>query len=453
MHKGGVPYRDAFDYKPPLIFFLNYVGVLLNGWVQWLIDAGLALVATFLFYRLGKRFRLPYPWLPPLLFNFMVRDHLLCLGMGMTREYTAILVIIFFCILMGKHRYRYFGLGAVSAAIFFMQQDQVLQLLPFFLYAFLPGTDDLPVGRRLVRVFLGFSSVTLPLILYFAWNRALAISWQDAFLFNLSWYTGTLKESLFQHLIKLKTLMDAGNFEVPFLVTVTLGVCASFFPSANRRLIILSLIAVPLSIATEFMGGRDIVPRIHMVSFSHYILPLAGSIPILLFCVSAFTKEPVLSGYRAQGIFGFLVCASLAYTAVQHGTHLNRKDLDEFASSPELRYLRQQRPADYQFYVFGSISALYLTNELNVRAPSAWIYQHFWRLYPGWDADHRMLRSIEQGLLEHRTTFVLDLTSIPDWFSDPSAGAEWHGFLQQYYQPVMVNNHLHATVWKWKGAP
>ncbi|HXB09417.1 MAG TPA: hypothetical protein VNW04_19965, partial [Puia sp.] len=108
IHKGGVPYRDAFDHKPPLIYFLNYVGVLFNGWVQWLMDAVLVLLATFLFFRLGSKYRLPYPWIPPLLFNFMLRDHLLCLGMGMTREYTTIFVILFFCILMGNHRFRYF---------------------------------------------------------------------------------------------------------------------------------------------------------------------------------------------------------------------------------------------------------------------------------------------------------------------------------------------------------
>ena len=27
--KGGVPYRDFFDHKPPLIFFLNYVYALI----------------------------------------------------------------------------------------------------------------------------------------------------------------------------------------------------------------------------------------------------------------------------------------------------------------------------------------------------------------------------------------------------------------------------------------
>ncbi|HVS95443.1 MAG TPA: hypothetical protein VHE54_03125, partial [Puia sp.] len=447
MHKGGVPYRDVFDHKPPLIFFLNYAGVLLHGWAQWIIDTLLVLLATFLFFRLGKKYRLPYPWVPPLLFNLMIRDHLLCLGIGMTREYTAIFMVIFFCIFLGKHRFRYAGLGAMAAAIFFMQQDQVLQLVPFFLYAFLPGTDSVPARRRLLGVSLGFVLVALPLILYFTWNHALAVSWQDAFLFNMGWYTQTLKESFGDHLIKLKTLMDGGNYEVAFLVTIVLGIAASLFPSSNRKLTMVALVAVPLSLAAEFMGGRDTVPNIYRLTFTHYILPLAASIPILLFCVFAFTREPVLSGYKAQAIFALLICLSLAYTAVQHGTHLKRKDLDDVARSPELPYLLRQRLSDYQFYVFGSINFLYITNELNVRSPSVWIYQHFWRLYPDWDTDLRLLHSIEQDLLRNRTTYVLDLTSGSGWFSNHAAGEDWLGFLRDNYRPVMVNKELFTTLW------
>jgi hypothetical protein len=359
-------------------------------------------------------------------------------------------MVIFFCVLMGKHRFRYFGLGAIGASIFFMQQDQVLQLIPFFLYSFLPATDSLPFGRRLLRVFLGFASVTLPLILYFAWNHALTVAWQDAFLFNFGWYTHTLKESFRDHLIKLKTLMDGGNYEVAVLVTVVLGMCASIFPSSNRKLILLALLAIPLSVAAEFMGGRDIVPNIYRITFTHYILPLAGSIPILLFCAFAFTREPVLSGYRAHAIFSIIAALSLAYTAAQHATHLKSKDVDEVAAAPELPYLLQQRLSDYQFYVFGSINSVYMTNELNVRAPSVWVYQHFWRLYPTWDTDLRLLRSIEQDLLRHRTTYVLDLTSGGDWFSNCAADEEWHGFLRDNYAPVMVNSVLESTLWRKK---
>src|SRR5262249_12585228 len=138
IERGGTPYRDVFDHKPPLIYFLNYAAILLGGdWGQWLIDATLALLATLLFYRLCRRYKLPFPWLLPLLFNLMIRDLLLCVGMVMTHEYTAIFFFIFFCVFRDARRYRYFLMGLMAGLTFFMQQDQVLALLPFFVYAFL----------------------------------------------------------------------------------------------------------------------------------------------------------------------------------------------------------------------------------------------------------------------------------------------------------------------------
>src|SRR6202012_3596350 len=115
MLKGGVPYRDVFDHKPPLIFFLNYAALLPGGnYGLWIIDTCLVLLVTGMFYSLCKKYRLPLPWILPLLFNLMLRDFMMSLGMGMTREYTAIFQMIFFCVLLGKYKYRYFILGLLS---------------------------------------------------------------------------------------------------------------------------------------------------------------------------------------------------------------------------------------------------------------------------------------------------------------------------------------------------
>lgn len=450
MLQGGVPYRDVFDHKPPLIYFLNYVGLLGDDWGLWLIDAALALLATFLFYRLGTKHKLALAWLPPLLFNLMLRDHLLCLGIGMTREYTAMLLVFFFYIFMGSGRFRYFGLGALAGLIFFMQQEQVLPLVPFFVYAFLPEKDSLPVWARMLRVLAGFCSILLPLLLYFVGKHALTVFWQDAFLFNFSWYTTTLKASLGAHLIKLKTLLDFGNYEVPFLVAAALGGVAIFFPSKDKKLLWVAILALPLSISNEFMGGRDPVPQVYTYSFSHYVLPLAASIPILLFCVFAFTIEPQLSGAKVQTLLSILLCSSIGYTAIQHGTHLQPLANDPTVASPELQFLRRVHPGDYQFYTFGNNEYIYAYNDLRILAPSPWIYQHFWNLYQGWDPDLAKLRSIEADLLRHRTTYILNFAGEAAFFRNPPAFTEWTSFLETYYVPAEINKNTHLLIWKLK---
>jgi hypothetical protein len=448
--KGGVPYRDVFDHKPPLVFFLNSAGLLFGKWGLWLIDTIVALVATFLFFRLGKKYRLPYPGLLPLLFNLMLRDFLICLGMGMTREYTTIFLLIFFCVLIQKDRYRYFLLGLVSGLIFFMQQDQVLALVPFFLYAFQPEDDDIPLLARLLRTSAGFLTVALPLILYFAWYHSLKYFWQDAFLFNFSWYTGTLKETFGDHLRKIKMVLDAGNYEVPFLVAVALGVSALALRSKRKKLIFAALAATVLSLSAEFMGGRDTISNVDGVSFTHYVLPLAASLSILLFTVFAFSDEEIFQGWKAQGVYGILICTSVCYTALQHGTHLEPMKKDYVVGSPELNYLRQHKPRDYELYVFGSTGYIYAYNQFGIVGPSPWVYQHFWKLYDHWDSDHQILQGIGADLLKHHTTYVIDLTTPMGWFRDPTASAWWHSFLQEHFQPVVLSAAGHATLWRLK---
>jgi hypothetical protein len=449
--KGGVPYRDVFDHKPPLIFFLNYAALLLGGdWGQWAIDTCLMLLATALFFRLCSKHRLPFPWLPPLLFNLMLRDHLLCMGMGMTREYTTIFLLIFFCVLMERSRYRYFLLGSLCGLIFFMQQDQVFALLPFFLYALLPDQDTLSFWSRILRIGAGFAAVTLPIILYFAWHHSLSYFWQDAFLFNFTWYTTTLKATVGDHLRRLKYIFDMGNYEVPVLVVFTLGLCALFLRTSNRRLILVALAAALLSLFPEFMGGRETEPIVLQMSFTHYVLPLSATLSILLFCVFAFSEEPIIRGRNAQGIYGFFVCISLAYIALQHGAHLTDAKLDTEAASLKIDYLRQQKPGDYQVYSFGDNNFDYAYNEFRILAPSKWVYHHFWYLYDNWDRDHAILYSISEDLLRHHTTYVID-SGRPRWFRDRKVYDWWEAFLQKHYEPVLppVKNDS-STLWRLK---
>jgi hypothetical protein len=448
MLKGGVPYRDVFDHKPPLIYFISYLGLFLGGWLQWLFNVFLTLLASLLLFRLGRKYRLAYPWVPPLLFNLMLHDFLICGAGGITREYSAILLVIFFCLAIGRHRWRYYLLGFIAAFTFFLQQEELFALLPFLVYAFMRRENKISPGRRIMELAAGGFLVTAPVILYFAWHHALAPFWKDAFGFNFGVYTSTFSESLGGHLKRAKRVLDAGNYEVPALVIMTLGIASLAFRNSNKRLVLAALATVPLSIFPAFMGGRG-----GMGDFHDYYLPLSASLSILLFVVFAFTEESFLRERKAQGIFSILVCTSLSYTFIQHITHLTPVKKHPVVSSPELAYLRQHPPGDYQLYEFGDHEYVYAYNEFRILAPSVWVYHHLWALFDNWDSDRSILHSIEQDLLRHRTTYIIDCTGNPALqFKEPVIGI-WHAFLEKYYQQVPLEDPRGVTLWKWKGTP
>ena len=59
--QGSVPYRDLFDHKGPLIFFIDMLGYWLHGRAGILVPQTVSLAATLFFlYKLGRVY-LPRP--------------------------------------------------------------------------------------------------------------------------------------------------------------------------------------------------------------------------------------------------------------------------------------------------------------------------------------------------------------------------------------------------------
>ena len=454
---GSIPYRDAFDHKPPLIFFFNTLG----PWGLWLIDTTLVLLATFRFYRLCQGQRLPLPWLLPLLFNLLIRNYLVCLGIGMTRAYTAIFLLLFFCLLLSSNRQRYFWLGLLTAATFFMQQDQVVILLPLWLYALRtsranhrssaihqsPESHPAPANprpaalRNTLLTIAGGLTLTLPLLLYFGLHHALADFYADAFQFNFSWYTE--KTSLGEHFRTTKEGLERSGVLMPFIGTIVLGALAFPGRHKNKKLLLATLAAVFLSFISEALSSRS------GPAFYYYFLPLAASLPITVFVVWTGTEEPHLLGKQPQFLYGFLLCCLPLYNAGQHATHLSLHNKDIITKQPEFEYLLRRQPADRQLYIFGDNNWVLAYNRLGIFSPSPWIYQHFWGWFDNWDADHRQLRAIEASLLQYKTQYVMDYSGVMH-FWDPTARTEWQTFLATWYQPVVLPGAIRQSLWQRK---
>jgi hypothetical protein len=489
LYKGGVPYRDLFDHKPPLIYFFNYAGLLLGTWGLWIIDTLLVSGATLLFYRLCRQKCLPYAPILPLFFNLLIRNYLVCEGIGMTRAYTAIFLLMAFCVLMGRSRYKFFWLGLISGATLLMQQDQLLTLLPFLVYAFFAGPTDLSSStqgrpnsntgptdpspstpglpswrslpdlspapthafipprwplllRRSLPYAAGFAVILFPILLYFGLHNALTAFWQDAFRFNFSWYAE--KKPLVEHIRAIKAGLKESDNEMPFVLSLGLGITALLLKTRNKGLLAAALLATLFAFGPESFSGRL---SIGGLNFYYYLLPLSAALPIIVFLVWTNTGENFLRDKKSHALFGCLLCFPLLYNAVQHATHLPRYSANVVSTSPEYQYLRRQPLADYQLYILGNNNWAYAYDECRILSPSPWIYHHFWGWYDRWDHDHKILASIGQDLLRHRTRFVMDFSDTGT-FLDPAAYAFWKSFLYEHYQPVLLPGRSNVLLWQ-----
>lgn len=445
LHKGGVPYKDFFDHKPPLIFFINYLGLLLGSWGLWIIDTLLVLLASLLFFNTCKTYKVALAWLPPVLFNLMIRNSAVSVGIGMTREYAAIFLLIAFCLIMSEHKYKFYLLGLATGMVFFFQQDQVLPLLPFLLYAaFNNSTPMLPtLLNRGMRLALGFLTITVPIVLYFLLNSSLQYFWEDAFLFNFNWYNE--KEPLLLHAKAIRKTLHNCEFDVIFYGACITGIAALFWGNKKKWLLICSIAAVLLSFSSELLSGK----LIFGLPVGYYFLPLAATVPFLFFIVFAFTEGTPFTQKRQQLMYGAILSANLCFHLLQYASSLSFKN-ERWPA--ELQYLKKQQLKDYDLYVFYNSNYVFLYNQFKILSPSKWIYHYFWNWYKNWDADNSKLASITSDLKQHHTQFVLDFADSTT-FKNRQHLLYWKSFLNDNYVPVTVENPaLKAVLWKIKPA-
>lgn len=432
--KGEVPYKDFFDHKPPLIFFINYLGLLLGDWGLWIIDAVLVLLVSLRFLKLNIDYQIRYPVILPILFNFILRHHVISFGVGMTREYTTILILLACCVLLSTSRNKYYYLGILTALIFFMQQEQIIVLAPFLVYSFVMVVKKKKRKPLLVSsaFLLGSVAVTAPILLYFLLNNALPDFWSNAFVFNTQWYTTEEKPGLIRQLITLKNYIYDLNFDVMIIMALVMGGLALFVGHERKGLLITALVAIPLSFISEFLSGKLSIGN---ASCTYYLIPLAATVPFLVFIVFAFTKQQLFKNRFHQLVYGLLLVAGFVMSTAMYVVNYNKYPRGGIAKSNEIKYLKDKNVQDYQLYVFNHSNFTYAYNRFQVLPPSKWLYHYFWGWYPNWDENAQLIQSITANLREHKTRYIIYDPQTTQ-FLRPQNGKVWHNFLDSGYRRV-----------------
>jgi hypothetical protein len=445
IYKGGVPYRDIFDHKPPLIYFFNALNWYTSPWFTWFLDTMLILLATLLFYWLCRKNKLSWPWFLPIIFNLLIRYSLVSFGNGMTREYTTAFLLIFFCVMQGNARYKYFILGLLTGLTCWMQQDALITLAPFFFYSVFSKESMTPTDpwQRILSLTVGFLTISLPVIFYFNSHQSLSYLWKDAFLFNLN--APGRHISFYEKIKSVKHAIHESEFEMAFYTSLILGITAMFLKNKKQSLLYMGLLALLLSFAGEYLSGRLLTGN----AFIYYLLPLAATIPILVYIV--FTGSPVsfLPDKTAQLTLYLVLSTTLFLGTLRYasGFRFTKDKKNWYSGNPEVEYLNTLPLVDYQLYVFDDSNFTFLYNEHKILAPSPWIYHYFWNWSDDWDKDRRIFHSIIQNLQIHKTRFILDCSEARNDIKNKAVNIEWQQFLQANYS-VIIKDSSSRKLWR-----
>lgn len=303
--QGEVPYKDIWDHKPPVIYFINALGLLIgkgSSWGVWLLEWISLFVASITSYKILKSDS------GQLIGYFGTSLWLYCIPLlisdgNTTTEYgisLQFLCILFFLKLDWEicNKKVPFILGLLGCMLFMLKQPLIGLLFSICLCILI---------RRLIQnklfwaiqeiflLFLGASCILISFLMYFYLNDSLVYFWNDAFLYNYFYSQSDITEkwnSIINGLTVLYlpglTLWGISGWILAILLSFRNKSKFSKYLDDNQLLIVL-IISFPIEIFLVSISGR---------TYKHYYLPL---IPILVLLSSFFIK--FLTGNSSY--FGF----------------------------------------------------------------------------------------------------------------------------------------------------
>jgi 4-amino-4-deoxy-L-arabinose transferase-like glycosyltransferase len=304
---GEVPYRDAFDHKPPLVYFTYAVLVKFFGnSIEAIRFPALfySLVTTISLFYLGFLLWGAGAGLLAALFYAVFSGGVLIQGYTSNTETFMVLPLIlalYFFVKGEEEREEgiwFLWAGLFSGAAFMFKQVAAFNFLILLLFLFRKGKWRAEFDfNNALRLILGASLIPLAFVIYFIFQGALADFIRDVFLVNIK-YLRSLQVELYDRIIfgGVVTLFRAGSENAILWLFGALGILWIIFKDRSREHFLLVFWALASFVGVMASG----------LFFGHYYIQL---IPVLCL-LSAYALAEIRGG---GGVFlkGLLVLASL----------------------------------------------------------------------------------------------------------------------------------------------
>lgn len=422
--EGGVPYRDVWDHKAPLIYYLDALGLLIGGGSAagvWSLQAFAGVVAALVGHRalalaFGERaaFFASASWLiaAPRLFledgsftNFVQT-------FGAPLQFAALSAFLAEHG-HGRPSWRSGLLGASGALAALLTPT----LAGIWLASGVYLASERAAGRRwrdlgalLAMVGLGAGLVLAPVVLLFAASGALAELWDQAVRYNLTYVvSASLAGRVEAIALGLRYTASSGLAAIAlFGWIIGLAVARGTGLSRDgRALLIVALVALPIELALASSSGR---------AYRQYYLAWLPAMAVLaaVFAVMVSVRlAPVLAPRLRSGVpvvAALLLGPLLALMLVRHGPLLLRvaaTQEDGVARQAVAYVLATTEPRD-RVLLWGSRAEVnFLAGR---RSPTRFVYQYA----PLYTAGYQTPARIDELLAElrrERPLLILDASA------------------------------------------
>lgn len=442
---GAIPYRDFWDHKPPLIYYIDAAGLALSAgtrWGVWSLEVVFLFVAAWLgFKTLKAYFGSACAFLASWIWLIALAPALQ--GGNLTEEFA--LPLQFFALYLlaagldaGLTGKRGMLLGVAGALAFFLKQTTT------GLWVAIPvlWTSDCMRGRAFRRwmaelawTAAGAAPVNLVVVAFFASHRSLAEAWDAAFAFNLVYSAGDVTPiaRLIHGIQGVSILGGAGLWELAVL-GLGLGLLRVIVRGPGDRLrsplISVAMIDLPVEIVFVSLSGR---------SNPHYYVSMLPALSVLagatIWTAARFMGQHYPGNVmRAAAILaaGLLAWSSFAVLKIQ---------TNQLASVPveyplTASYVDASTPPDATLLVWGDEASI---NYMASR-PSPTRFVYLFPLYQMGYGTKQLIAGFLRSLVQNPPDLIVDTSDSFTPFMQfrnltPSSSQDL-AWLRSHYSPV-----------------
>lgn len=322
MNDGLVPYKDLFDHKGLILYFLNYLGCLIghgHAYGVWIIELINMFVFSLVLFKIANLFvKSKIICYLSIFFTVLIFGQHFLVNGNYTEEYSlpwiavSLYVVLKYFVMREYKNYQIFLMGFAFAVVFFLRANMVSVWIVFVLavvISFIREKRYIDIARCIGLFLLGCLVVILPILIYTLLTGSFQAMIDYYFVFNLS-YTGSEAG--------MRASWDFCKLIFSCVTIAMFFIFYSFIIHYKSKFVWLNNLAFGVAVATAVMSGREymhyviiIIPffLLPTVMFFEFLISKTSDICdmirrksivilLLLGCIIGLFYEPLIDIYR-----------------------------------------------------------------------------------------------------------------------------------------------------------
>jgi hypothetical protein len=409
---GEIPYRDIWDHKPPVIFYINALGLSLTDnsrWGVWILEFVFLFLAALIGFQLLKRLFGFYPSTLSLLLWLLTLPLLFADG-NFTNEYTLPLQFLALWLFYDLDKQpatklSWFIIGLTGTIAFFTKQTTIgvwIGILFLSLFKRLKDKNFKSLTSDLLSFSGGMAFISIAIVAYFGSQGALDEFWCAAFKYNFTYFatvTSTVERSL-PLLMGIDPLTESGLFQFA-AIGYGIGALLLLFNREVviewKNLLLLGLIDLPLEFFLANISGR-VYPH-YYISILPVLSLFAGfTFWIILRQLSAW-KIP----NTAQSIFQLGVLVAFLWGSMFNYAFEVRVHKQVWGTSV-IDYIKTHTSPDDYVLMWGAEAGINYMSQRRSPTPYIYLYPLYARSY----VNEQMILEFLDDILRKKPFLMID---------------------------------------------